>query len=91
MPLMNVEKELYRRARELIGEGRLPLENVKTYGGPGSGDACSLCSRPIAPDEVEYEVESRSGGEARNFRLHLPCHAAWRFECARTHRRTETA
>jgi hypothetical protein len=74
--------DLHRRARERIADGRLPArQTVKTFGGYGLDATCSLCDRRIARDEMEYEVETTSAGEARNYRFHLTCHATWLCEC----------
>ena len=83
MPLTKIENELRTQARSLIAEGRLPgAPAVRTYGGYGAGGICSLCSQPIKPEEVEFEIEHTTlqGGP---FRFHFLCHAAWQFECAR--------
>jgi hypothetical protein len=81
VPLSQLETELRRRARALIEEGRLPAVRMAQYwGGAGSGHHCSLCDKPIAAPDVEFEVEAAGG---TLFRFHFMCHAAWQFECAR--------
>jgi hypothetical protein len=90
MNFEDAEKGLRNRARELIAGGQLPARQpAKVYGGYGIDGLCSLCERRIARDELEYEVESRYEGEARTYRFHLTCHAAWQLECV-PHERAES-
>jgi hypothetical protein len=85
MPHELLQNELRLRARELISHGRLPRHHPsRIWGGSGTGDQiCSLCSRPIARDEVEYELEYNAEAAVRMARFHFLCHAAWQLECAR--------
>jgi hypothetical protein len=84
MPLTQVENELRLRARELIQRGHLPgTAPSKMWGGNGSGQCCSLCGKPIRPDEIEYEIEDGFQQNIRTYHFHFLCHAAWQFECAR--------
>lgn len=84
MPLTEKENELRLRARALIERGVLP-DNfpAQTWGGYGAGKPCSLCGQAIQQDDVEYEVEDRSGETPSLYQFHFMCHAAWQFECAR--------
>jgi hypothetical protein len=52
------------------------------WGGPGSGAACAVCSRPITSDEVGYEIEfhDKSGQTDRAQSIHVICFAAWEQE-----------
>ena len=76
-----LDVELRLRARQEIEKGRLPGSTaLSLWGGRGSGQACTVCGDPIEADQVEYEIADACGGEV--FRFHLPCHAAWQFECA---------
>jgi len=62
MPLTEKENELRLRARILIEDGVLPGSfPEQTWGGYGAGEPCSLCGQPIKQNDVEYEVEDRSG------------------------------
>lgn len=80
MPLTELENELRSHARTLIEQRLLPASSpLKTFGGYGIGEPCSLCARPIPSPEVEYEVVY---GQA-SYRFHFMCHAAWQFEQAR--------
>jgi len=71
-------------ARERIEQGKLPCaESMRTWEAFGSGLPCALCSRPITPAQIEYEVECSVAGEAQTFRFHLDCQHAWNIECER--------
>jgi hypothetical protein len=84
MPLTALENELRQLAREHIEAGRLPRAvPSRAWGGHGSDAPCSLCGKIIAKEDVEYEVESLTGGTSHIHRFHFLCHAAWQFECAR--------
>lgn len=84
MPYNRLQNELYARARELIGNGRLPCATpVGIWGGYGSGLLCSLCNEVIQRDQVEYEIEFECGDGRKTYRFHFLCHAAWQVECAR--------
>jgi hypothetical protein len=75
---------LREKARELIQAGTLPNRRPdRTWGGPGSGADCSICSAPVGPDEVEFEIEFDRNGDApgpSNYHVHLRCFAAWEVE-----------
>jgi hypothetical protein len=84
--LKRLEQELRPIARQRIANGQLPravLTQVKD--GCGSGRICSLCDKPIQPDEPEYEIE-RVEATAQTLRFHRVCHYAWQLECARAKR-----
>jgi len=84
MPLTQLETELRLRARTLIQEGSLPGSVPdRAWGGHGTEQPCSLCGRLITHKELEYEIESDSGGSRHVYRFHFFCNAAWQFECAR--------
>jgi len=71
---------LHERARELLDTGALPREPAeRTFAGYGDGTACLLCSSPIGPGEVEYELEF-GREDKRIVDLHLACHAIWEYE-----------
>ncbi|HEX4050551.1 MAG TPA: hypothetical protein VHY19_06715 [Steroidobacteraceae bacterium] len=80
-----VDAALKQLAKQRIASGDLPcLPTARTWGSRGSGASCSLCARPIATHEIEYEVaavDSPGAAEPCTVRFHLPCHAAWRAEC----------
>jgi len=84
MPLTQLEAELRPIARERIAKGQLPREvPSKIWGGPGSGQPCALCDKPIRHEEVEYELEVHIDENARQLRFHLVCQSVWQLECAR--------
>ena len=89
------EGELQQMARQRIASGELPCHpEARTWGSRGAGAPCSLCTRTIRADEVEYEVafpDSRSQGDPRTVRFHLRCHAVWQAECRMLHEQTEDA
>lgn len=84
MPITKLEAELRLRARERIAQGLLPCETPsKMWGGPGSGQPCALCDKPIKSNEMEYEIEAFLEGRAQSLRFHVLCEAIWQLECAR--------
>jgi hypothetical protein len=85
--LSRFEKELRPIARERIGKGQLPHEApTRFWGGFGTGQPCSVCAKPIEPDEIEYEVKP-SKAALQTLRFHRVCHYAWQLECDRMKRR----
>lgn len=80
-----VDAALKELAKQRIASGELPCTpTARTWGSRGSGAPCSLCTRPIRSDEVEYEVaavDPRGATELPTVRFHLHCHAAWQAEC----------
>jgi hypothetical protein len=84
MPLTQVETVLRRVARDRIEKGQLPhVVPPRMWGGKGAGRRCSLCDKPIGPDEMELEVEQHSAGKAEAaLSFHVACHALWQLECA---------
>jgi hypothetical protein len=76
------------RVRHLIGErlrsGVLPrFRGQRTYGGRGEGAGCGCCDEPIAPSDVQYDVDQRDAAEGevpervRSIPMHLPCYRLW--------------
>jgi hypothetical protein len=47
------------------------------WGGPGSGERCSLCNRRIEIYEIEFEYTHKN----RDLRFHRACHTIWQEEC----------
>ena len=67
--------ELRSRTRDRLQRGELPREKCQvTWFGPGVGQPCSLCERPITRLEIECECE-QSGGAT--LRFHQACFAIW--------------
>jgi hypothetical protein len=47
------------------------------WGGRGSGQACSLCDKPILDTEPEMELEYESDEPQGVVRFHLQCQSVW--------------
>lgn len=74
---MNEISTLTVRAHERIDAGLLPrVPPLRTWGGPGSGLACSLCDQPITSSEPEFELQLEA---AVPVRFHRECHAIWEY------------
>lgn len=61
--------------------GEVPCDDAReavVWAGPGHGELCAACVRPIAVNETEFEVDLTSG---TILRLHRQCHALWLEEC----------
>jgi hypothetical protein len=77
------EKELRLEVRRRVADGRLPCETQRyLWAGTGDGQLCSLCDRPVHPDQIEYELQFNTN-PATVYRFHLICHQAWELECIR--------
>jgi len=85
MPLTQHELELKKTALERIRQKLLPDAAPKSiWAGQGTGKACSLCDRPVASTEMEYELNvPEHDGTPTTIRFHLRCHALWQLEVAR--------
>lgn len=85
MPLTQYELELKKTALERIRRKLLPGMVPKSiWAGQGTGKPCSLCDRPVAQTEMEYELNDPRNDAARTtIRFHLRCHALWQLEVAR--------
>jgi hypothetical protein len=85
MPLTQHELELKRTALDRIRRKLLPDAVPKSiWAGQGTGQACSLCDRPVGQTEMEYELNlAADDGSPGVIRFHLRCHALWRLEVAR--------
>jgi hypothetical protein len=71
---------LYEGARRAIEAGRLPRRPpTATWGGSGSGAECAVCSRVLAADSLELEVQF--SGDRRSYHFHVECLAAWETAC----------
>lgn len=78
-PSIDKNEELLRtRARERIASGELPrAKPARSWGGRGSGLACSLCDQPIADTGPEMELEFDGTASATTVRFHLQCQIIW--------------
>ena len=67
--------ELRRLTRERLQRGELPRDKCQvTWFGPGVGEPCAVCARPIARLEIECECEQPGGVVLR---FHQVCFAVW--------------
>lgn len=70
------ETALRLLAAQKIETGALPKAAVESvFAGKGSGLPCSLCERPIAASDYEFEY-ANGGGKAPRF--HFRCQEIWR-------------
>jgi hypothetical protein len=78
------EAPLREFARHAIRKGTLPRRDpARTWAGPGRGELCAVCEKPITQHQLEYEGEFARDGDAPivdKFHFHLRCFAAWEFE-----------
>jgi hypothetical protein len=78
------EQFLRDKARTAIGSGRIPNRSQdRTWGGPGVGVACAICSLPVRVDQMEFQIEFAHDGDEPGldrYHVHVPCFAAWEFE-----------
>ena len=52
----------------------------RTWAGYGSGERCDLCSTPIGPKQIEYEVELSLSAPGRTLHLHFDCYQKWALQ-----------
>ena len=72
------DNELRAKARQLIGAGKLPrAKAARTWGGLGTGLACTLCNEPILSTEPEFELQFDTTSSAPPIRFHRQCHSVW--------------
>lgn len=78
------DRVLKQRIAERIDDGRLPLtlQNEVTAG-PGSGNLCPACDRPVTFTQAEYEAEYDRAGSHHQLNLHRACYVIWQAECRR--------
>jgi hypothetical protein len=96
-PLDNVasqmgEYALREKARKVIQAAKLPNRCPdRTWGGPGVGANCVICSAPVNHDELELEIELAREGEGpglSKYHFHIRCFAAWEAECRSSQAKT---
>ena len=85
MPLTQHELERKKTALERIRQKLLPDSVPRSiWAGQVTGKACSLCDRPAAPSEMEYELNIPwNEGAPGAILFHLRCHALWQREVVR--------
>ncbi len=56
----------------------------RMWGGPSPGGPCAVCHIPLKRNELEMELEFRSGDStgADRYHLHVGCFAAWQSKKA---------
>ncbi len=78
------ESTLRQQACEALQTGKLPHRRPeRMWGGPGTGAACTICGKPLQPEEMGFELEFAFDGEHTgvvNHQVHVRCFAAWEFE-----------
>jgi len=68
-------EELRTLTRIRLSTGALPREKCQvTWFGPGAGQPCDLCRRPMTRTEIECECEQAGGP---TLRFHQACFAIW--------------
>lgn len=82
--MMSDDCVLREKAREVIQAGKLPNRPPeRTWGGPGVGAKCTICTMSVKRDELEFEIEfARNGNEdtQNTYHFHIRCFAAWQHE-----------
>jgi hypothetical protein len=75
------EAEVREKVLERLREGKLPQQPPsRLWGGAGVGAPCSVCDRPVAQAEMEFEVQFARDGSAPYFdvfHVHPRCYAVW--------------
>jgi hypothetical protein len=80
---MTGDRTLRDEILETIRSGRLPDRPAeRTWAGRGCGALCVVCSRPVDPDELEYELEfiAADGSKPAVYHVHNACYWAWETE-----------
>jgi len=74
-------RQLARVVRDALRAGRIPSRPAdQTWGGPGSGGGCAICSERLDSGGVEYELEFARGAGAGSYRVHVACCMTWEAE-----------
>lgn len=73
---------LRARAAHLMATGDLPSRAPqRSWGGPGGGEPCALCSVPIPREQLEFELEfpgdDGASSAAHICRFHTHCFDVW--------------
>ena len=83
-PILNPETLRRMMARHAIQAGQIPSFNADSMSAMSGGDgaSCAICILPITPQEPGYRLEfAQEGRGSVAHYLHVPCFAAWEFEC----------
>lgn len=77
------ESTLRDKARDAIRNGTLPTRTPdRITGGPGRGEACSVCGESIGYYQIALELEFTRPGGVDKYPLHPRCCVAWESERA---------
>jgi hypothetical protein len=69
------------KAREALRARKLPIRRAdRMWGGRGVGAECSICSSPVKPDELEFELEYLWANVIGKHHVHIHCFTAWERE-----------
>jgi hypothetical protein len=72
---------LREKARKALRDMKLPIRRAdRMWGGRGDGAKCSICSAPVKPDELEFELEYISADGIATHHVHVHCLSAWERE-----------
>ena len=70
-------KDIYLVIRAKLADGRLPLNSIpRIWGGPGQGEICDACERPVTANEFLMEGVSLAEGK-KGIHLHSQCFYIW--------------
>jgi hypothetical protein len=75
--VLRSNEALHDRVRRWLGSGALFHALQTPQPRTGRGGLCAVCSAPISPEDVEYEV-SDAGSETVS--AHRRCYLIWRQE-----------
>jgi hypothetical protein len=72
--------DIRAKIQQKIAARTLPCEPCRAvWAGPGLGEPCAACDRPILATQIEFECEQP--GDL--LRFHQACYVAWEDECQR--------
>jgi hypothetical protein len=78
--VLRSNEALHDRVRRWLVSGALFHAIQAPQPRTGRGGLCAVCSAPISPGEVEYEV---SGAWSETLSTHKRCYLIWRQESGR--------
>jgi hypothetical protein len=75
------ELVLREHARQALEQSKMPNRAPdRVWGGPGVGAPCTICSRAVSRDEMEFEVQFELDGGSPQmavYHVHVRCFSAW--------------
>ena len=69
--------------REKLSDGRLPYDSMpRFWGGPGDGEVCDACDKPITKQQLVMEASTLSDRpkDKNPIQFHVPCFEVWNDE-----------